>query len=68
MGDDYEKWERESNRIRKENEALLKEFQFWLLKSGLKDSTVSSHVGNVDFYINNYLLYSDIIEAKDGAL
>jgi len=30
------------------NETLLKEFEFWLLKSGLKDSTVSSHIGNVD--------------------
>jgi len=26
MGDDYEKWEKESERIRKENEALLKVF------------------------------------------
>lgn len=68
MATDYEKWERESERIRKENETLLKEFEFWLLKSGLKDSTVKSHIGNVDFYINDYLLYSDIIEAKDGAL
>lgn len=64
----YEKWEKESERIRKENEALLEEFKFWLSKSGLGDKTINNHIGNVDFYINNYLLYSDIIEAKDGAL
>jgi len=68
MAIDYEKWEEESNRIRKENEALLEEFAFWLSKSGLGKKTIKSHSENVDFYINNYLLYSDAIAAKDGAL
>ena len=68
MAIDFEKWERESKRIRKENEALLEEFEFWLAKSGLGDATIRNHGGNVDFYINNYLLYADITEAKDGAL
>ena len=68
MGNDYEKWERESERIRKENEALLKEFTTWLTDAGLVNKTIKSHIGNVEFYINDYLLYADIIEAKDGAL
>ncbi|MFK7984296.1 MAG: recombinase [Saprospiraceae bacterium] len=68
MAIDYEKWEKETERIRKENEALLEEFEFWLSKSGVGDKTINRHIGNVDFYINNYLLYSDIVEAKDGAL
>lgn len=66
--EDYQKWEADCERIRKENEVLLEEFKFWLLKSGLSDNTVKSHIGNVDFYINDYLLYSDVVEAKDGAV
>ena len=68
MATDYEKWEKESKRIRKENSVLLKEFKAWLSKAGLKQKTIKNHTENVEFYINDYLLYSDIVEAKDGAL
>jgi len=64
---DYEKYEIECDRIRAENEKLLEEFSLWLKKSGLTERTVSSHNENVAFYINEFLLYSDIEEAKDGA-
>jgi len=67
MDEDYKKWETDCKKIRKENKILLNLFQLWLEKKGLKKATIKSHVGNVDFYINDFLLYSDIIEAKDGA-
>ena len=66
MADDYEKYELECNRIRKENIKLLKDFAQWLKNANLKDKTIRQHTENIDFYINEYLLYEDAVEAKDG--
>lgn len=66
MVSDYEQYEIECNKLRKQNEALLNEFSSWLRKSNLKDKTIDKHVDNIDFYINEYLLYEDPTEAKDG--
>ncbi|MCI5140388.1 MAG: recombinase [Candidatus Electrothrix sp. ATG1] len=65
--DDYEKYERDCEKIRKANEKLLDEFETWLKAAGLSKKTINKHVGNLDFYLNEYLLYEDAIEAKDGA-
>lgn len=65
--DDYEEWEKECERIREENEKILDNFEEWLRKKNLKDKTIDKHISNIDFYINEYLLYEDVIEAKDGA-
>lgn len=66
--DDYEKYEANCKKIRKSNSKLLRDFEAWLKASKLKDKTIRNHVGNVDFYINEFLLYEDAVEAKDGAL
>ena len=67
MSFDYEKYEMDCKKIRKENALLLDGFVSWLLKKGLKEKTISKHVSNIDFYINEFLLYEDAIKAKDGA-
>ena len=64
--DDYEKYENECKKIRKTNKQLLNEFGDWLKLSGLSKKTINNHLSNIDFYINEYLLYDDAIEAKDG--
>ena len=64
--DDYEKYEEDCKKIRKDNESLLNEFEVWLKSSGLSKKTINNHVSNIDFYINEYLLYEDETEAKDG--
>jgi site-specific recombinase XerD len=64
--DDYEKYEKLCKRIRKANERLLVEFEVWLKSSGLSEKTVTLHLSNIDFYVNEYLLYEDATEAKDG--
>jgi len=64
--DDYEKYEADCRKIRKSNEKLLLEFEKWLKLSGLSEKTISNHRSNIDFYINEYLLYEDATEAKDG--
>ena len=62
----YEDFEKESEVIREENRILLEEFEEWLRQSGLKDKTIRKHVQNVDFYINDYLLYDSCTPAKEG--
>lgn len=66
MADDYERYEAKCAKIRKKNEKLLDQFASWLEKSKLKEKTINRHIGNIDFYINEYLLYEDAIEAKEG--
>jgi len=64
--DDFEKYEDDCKKIRKNNNKLLNDFGDWLKTSKLKSKTISNHVSNVDFYINEFLLYEDAVQAKDG--
>ncbi|HEN20962.1 MAG TPA: recombinase [Desulfobacteraceae bacterium] len=62
----YEQYEKECKEIRKENEALLSAFEIWLSSKNLTEETIDRHWSNVDFYINEFLLYEDSIKAADG--
>ncbi len=64
--DDYEKYEEDCKKIREANKGLLNEFEIWLKTSGLSEKTMNNHFSNIDFYINEFLLYDDATEAKDG--
>ena len=64
--DNYEKYEEDCKEIRRVNERLLNEFEEWLKSTGLKEKTINNHLSNIDFYINEYLLYEDATEAQDG--
>jgi len=64
---DYEKHERECRRIRKENKKIISGFEAWLSSQGLSQKTINKHTSNIDFYVNDYLLYEEAVEAKDGA-
>ncbi len=64
--DKYEKWELECKRIRASNEKLLKEFDDSIKKTGFAQKTIDNHHNNVDFYINEFLLYEDAIEPSEG--
>ena len=64
---DYEKYEAECKKIRKANDKILDEFYEWLKATGLSKKTIKNHVSNIDFYLNEFLLYEEAIEAKDGA-
>ncbi len=63
---DYKEYEKECKRIRKDNEKLISNFGKWLLGKGLSQKTIEKHCSNVDFYINEFLLYEDAVEASDG--
>lgn len=64
--DDYEKYEEDCKKIREENNLLLDSFEEWLKSTGLSEKTINNHLSNIDFYLNEYLLYEDVTEAKDG--
>lgn len=66
--DDYAQYEKDCERIRTENQKLLDEFENWLQEANLSERTIKKHIDNVDFYINEFLLYEDVTAAKDGAL
>jgi site-specific recombinase XerD len=67
MVDDYEQYEAECERIRRSNEKLLDDFESWLCKRNLTAKTIEKHIENIDFYINEYLLYEDATEPQEGA-
>jgi hypothetical protein len=58
--------EKEIEKIREDNDKLLKNFKTWLEKDGLKEKTIDSHVKNCDFFINEFLVYEDAIPANEG--
>lgn len=64
--DEYEQFENDCKIIRKENQLLLDKFEMSLRESGLTDKTIKNHIQNIDFYINEYLVYEEPVEAKDG--
>ena len=64
--DDYENYEADCQKIRTANQKLLTDFESWLESSGLSEKTIKNHLSNIDFYINEYLLSEDAVEAKDG--
>ena len=66
MSDEYKQWEEACETIRKENAILLQEFEQWLSSKGLGSKTIDMHVGNVKFYVDEYLLYDDAVRPKDG--
>jgi len=64
--DDYEKYEDDCKITRETNKLLLNDFEVRLKSSGLSKNTIDTHISNIDFYVNEYLLYEDATEAKDG--
>ena len=64
MTDDCAQYEEDCDAIRAENEELLAEFATSLRQANLKETTIKGHVTNIDFYINEFLLYEDAIDAR----
>ncbi len=48
--------ETEMDKMMEKNDKYFDEFIDYLLESGLKEKTIGKHLGNVSFYINDYLL------------
>lgn len=63
---DYEGYQKACEMIRRDNADLLELFERDLIRNGLSQKTVSRHIDNVEFYINDYLLYEDARPMEDG--
>jgi len=64
----FDKYEKDCKSIRKSNEKLLNKFHDYLNEKGLSKKTIREHVSNIDFYINEYLLYYDAYLPQEGIL
>jgi len=65
--DSYEQYEKDCAKIRQDNEKILDDFSQWLSDKGLTPKTIAKHCFNVEFYINEFLLYEEATEASEGA-
>lgn len=63
---DYDEYLNKCKSIRDTNNCLLELFSSDLAKSGLTNKTIDRHLSNVDFYINEYLLYADALPMESG--
>jgi len=63
---DYEEYQRACKDIRKRNKKLLSNFTVWLKNKNLSQNTINNHVSNLDFYINEFLLYEKPNEPSEG--
>lgn len=61
--EDYDKKVEEN---KKRNEKFINEFGEWLNSKNLVKKTIKKHIGNIDFYINDYLVYYEIVKMEDG--
>lgn len=48
--------------IHKRNENLIYNFQGWLKRGGLGEKSISKHVDNISFFLNEFVIYQDISE------
>lgn len=63
---DYEDYDRSCQSIREENAKLLDDFESWLIRKNLTETTAIRHCRNIDFYINEFLLYEGPRRPADG--
>lgn len=66
--EEYKEWEENVEKAEKKNEKILSDFEKWLKNKDLRPKTIKNHRGNIDFYINSYLLYYEIITAENGVM
>lgn len=50
----------------KRNKIFINNFESWLNEKGLVKKTIRKHISNIDLFLNNYLVYSDISTMEEG--
>ena len=66
MAKNHDRYERECERIRAENDELLDDFAGWLQEKCLSDATIRRHLDNIDLYVNYVLLGEQATPAAEG--
>jgi hypothetical protein len=64
--DDAEQFGEPGNQIRNENAELLRRFSDNMAAKNLSAKTIRKHLDNIDFYINEFLLYEEPLPPEDG--
>jgi len=64
--DEYEKYEAECEKRKEENHTFMIGFTRYLQNKKLSKKTIDTHVRNIDFYINEFLLYESPQKASEG--
>ncbi len=63
----YDQYEADCESLRGVNKEVLKQFKGWLQAKKLSEKTIKTHLSNVDFFINEYLLYeSPVTPPEEG--
>lgn len=62
----YDEYKLKCSSIRKGNMVLLDDFASWIRAKGLTEATARKHRENIDFYINEFLLYDSATPASEG--
>jgi hypothetical protein len=62
----FDELNKKINKMEKENNELISNFEMWLVSKKITDKTIKKHMFNVDFFINCYLLHYLLIGPKDG--
>ncbi len=65
---EYKEWERQTEETKSHNNKLLIDFENHLKTKSLKLKTIKNHIGNVEFYANDFLLRYEIIPVEKGIL
>lgn len=66
MTPDEQRYEAACEEIRTENERYLDIFERDLKHAGLSEATIDRHMGNMAFYLNDFLLYYELYRMEDG--
>ncbi len=64
--EEYEKYEADCKKRKEENHTFLIGLTRYLENKNLSKKTINKHVSNIDFYINEFLLYESPEKASEG--
>ncbi len=64
--EEYESGSVELTKERQKNRQILLEFANYLAAKKLAPKTIKKHLANIDFFINEYLLYDELVSPQDG--
>lgn len=63
---EYKDWEKQVKKTEKHNNKVLTDFEQWLSAKSLKPKTISTHVENMRFFANEFLLRDEITRIEVG--
>ncbi len=66
LGSDYEAYEKDCSKIRKQNKSYLDLFEKDMIKARLAYSTIEKHMRNLQLFLDDFLLQEEPLTMVDG--